>query len=209
MPHKGFYTQGLAILLRRAATLRAIEESLQGFGVVKRVEGSSTWAIGGPSVVVAYRPDVNGYVAVDTIEHGWPDHMGDPKADPEVFAACHFGPGAWPGGLDRACQHSWGWPDGRSIPLQHQAFIRIRSSYAFGADYKAPIMPSDYEPLQELEFVTRIAAALVRLPEVLCFFNPNGECVRSASQFLDALSHHASAKQMPLDVLVQRAVLQV
>ena len=203
MPHKGFYTQGLAILLRKAATLQAIEERLQGFTVVKRVEGSAIWAIGGPSLVVAYRPDVNGYVSVDTIEHGWPDHMGDPKADPEVFAAWsmgHFGPGAWPGSLERACQHSWAWPEGRSIPLQHQAFIRIRSSYAFGASDEAPVMPSTYEPLPELEFVTRLAAALVGLPEVLCYFNPNGECVKSASDFLTTLSHHASAEQMPLDV---------
>jgi hypothetical protein len=66
MPRKGFYTQGLAILLRKATPLRAIEESLQDFSVIKRVEGSANWAIGGPSIVVAYRPDVNGYVAVDT-----------------------------------------------------------------------------------------------------------------------------------------------
>jgi hypothetical protein len=203
MPHKGFYTQGLAILLRKAVPLQAIEDSLQDFSVVKRVEGSANWAFGGPSVVVAYRPDVNGYVAVDTIDHRWPDHMGDPKADPEVFGAWsmgHFGPGAWPGSLERACQHAWGWPDGRSVPLQHEAFIRIRSSYVFGAGSDAPVMPSNYAPLPELEFVTRIAAALVHLPEVLCFFNPNGECVRSAAHVLDALSHHASAELMPLDV---------
>jgi hypothetical protein len=111
-----------------------------------------------------------------------------------------FGPGTWPGGLERACQQSWGWPDGRSVPLQHQAFIRILSSYVFGQDKDAPVMPSDYKSLQELEFVTRIAAELVRLPEVLCFFNPGGECVRSASQFLDSLNRHAATKQMPLDV---------
>jgi hypothetical protein len=203
MPRKGFYTQCLAILLRKAVPLRAIEESLQDFSVVNRVEDSADWTISGPSVVVAYRPDVNGYVAVDATDHRWPDHMGDPKADLEVFGAWsmgQFGPGTWPGGLERACQHSWGWPDGRSVPLQHQAFIRIRSSYVFGGDKDAPVMPSDYNALQELEFVTRIAAALVRLPEVLCFFNPNGECVRSASQFLDALNQHTSAEQMPLDV---------
>src|SRR5215813_6284788 len=203
MPHKGFYTQGLAILLREPATLQAIEESLQGFTVVKRSEGSDSWAIAGPSLVVAYRPDINGYVSVDTIEHGWPDDMGDPKADPEVFAAWsmgHFGPGAWPGSLERACQHSWGWPDGRTVPLQHQAFVRIRSSYIFGVPDNAPVMPNEYDPLHELEFVTRIAAALVRLPQALCYFNPNGECVRGPSQFLDTLSKHASAEQMPLDV---------
>jgi Domain of unknown function (DUF4261) len=203
MPHKGFYTQGLAILLREAATLDAIEELLTDFTVVKRGEGSTSWAIAGPSLVVAYRPEVNGYVSVDITDHRWPDGMGNPQTESEVFAAWsmgHFGPGAWPGSFERACQHSWGWPDGRTVPLQHQAFIRIRSSYIFGASENTPIMPSDYDPLHELEFATRIAAALVRLPQALCYFNPNGECVRGASQLLDSLSEHASAKQMPLDV---------
>jgi hypothetical protein len=204
MPHKGFYTQGLAILLRRATPLEEIEESLQDFSVVKtRAEGSAHWAFGGLSVVVAYRPDVNGFVAVDTIDHRWPDHMGDPKADPDVLGAWqfgHFGPGAWPGSLKRACQQSSGWPNGRSVPLQHRAFIRVLSSYVFGGDNNALVMPSDYNALRELEFVTRIAAALVRLPEALCFFNPNGECVRSPSQFLDTLNQHTPAREMPLDV---------
>jgi len=109
-----------------------------------------------------------------------------------------FGPGTWPGGLERACQQSWGWPDGRSIPLAHQAFVRIRSSYGFGAADDAPVMPGDYDPVKELEFVTRVAGALVGLPDVLCFFNPNGECVKSASQFLEALNR--SAEQLPLDL---------
>jgi hypothetical protein len=71
---------------------------------------------------VAYKPDVNGYVAVDTIDHRWPDHMGDQKADPEVFGAWHFGhlgPGAWPESLEWAYQHSWGAAGRRSVPLQH------------------------------------------------------------------------------------------
>ncbi len=203
MPHKGFYTQGLAILLRHAVPLKAIEKRLYDFRIVKRVEGSTSWPISGPSVVVAYRPDVNGYVSIDVVDQRWPDHMGDPKTEPEVFAAWsmgHFGPAAWPGGLERACQHSWGWPGGRSIPLQHQAFIRIRSSYAFGADDNTPVMPEDYKPLPGLDFVTRLASALVRLPAALCYFNPNGECVKSVSGLLEPLCLPASAKQMPLDI---------
>jgi hypothetical protein len=78
----------------------------------------------------------------------------------------------------------------------------IRCSYTFGTPENAPVIfaPKDYEPVHELEFVTRIAAALVRLPQTLCFFNPNGECVRGVSEFLRSLSEHASAKQMPLDL---------
>jgi hypothetical protein len=168
---------------------------------------STTWALGGPGVLVEYRPEVNGYVLVDVVDHRWPDRMGDPETEPEVFGAWsmgHFGPGTWPGSLARACEHSWGWPDGRTVPLQHARFIRIRISYVFGKSdfFGTPdlVKPEGYDPLHELEFVTRIAAALVRLPQALCYFNPNGECVRDVTQFLDCLSNHASAGQMPLYV---------
>jgi len=215
MLRKRFYTQATAILLREAVTLDAIEDLLAVFTIVKRDEGSTIWPIAGPSLVVAYRPEVNGYVSVDIVAHPWPDRMGDPKTDLEVFAAWnmgHFGPGTWPGSLKRACQHSWGWPDGRSVPLQHGAFVRIRSSYTFGApdvwtsvpeDYDAvwaATRPTDYDPVHELAFVTRIAAALVRLPQTLCYFNPNGECVRDAVQLVDCMNDHASDGQLPLSV---------
>jgi hypothetical protein len=200
MPHKGFITQTLAILLRKPPPSRKIEERLGEFKIARHVEASEP---GGPSTLIAYRPDVNGYVLIDMVDGQWPDRMGDPKAEPEVFAAWasgDFGPGTWPGALERACLHSWVWPEGRSVPLQHQSFVRIRCSYVFGAGPEAPLMPSDYRPRQELEFVTRIAAALVRLPEAICYFNPNGECVRDASRVLESLSYHASARLMPLDL---------
>jgi len=131
--------------------------------------------------------------------------MGDLNTDLEVFGAWsmgHFGPGTWPGALERACQHSWTWPDGRTIPLQHEAFILIRCSYTLGTPENAPVIftPKDYEPVHELEFVTRIAAALVRLPQTLCFFKPSGEYVRGVSEFLRSQGEHASTEQMPLDL---------
>jgi Domain of unknown function (DUF4261) len=51
----------------------------------------------------------------------------------------------------------------------------------------------------ELEFVTQIAAALVDLPEVLCFFNPSGECVRHARRFRDWLSRYGSTGRLPFE----------
>jgi hypothetical protein len=181
--------------------LETIEQHLGDFKIVGRSKSTASWPIGGPSVIVSYRPDVNGYVSIDVVDQRWPDRMGDTKTDAEIFGAWglgHFGPGTWPGGLERACQHSYGWPDGRSVPLQHQAFIRILCSYSFGVDGDAPLMPDDYQPLQELELVTGVAAALVRLPDALCYFNPTGECVQDASGFFESLRNHAAAKLMPL-----------
>jgi len=205
MPSKVFYTQGVAILLRQAMTLDEIESLLSGFTIVSRQDESTDWRLSGPSLVIGYKPEINGYVLVDIVDHRWPDQMGDPKTEPELFGAWHlgqFGPGTWPGSLKRACEHSWTWPDGHSAPLQHQAFIRIRSSYNFGAE--SPVVPSinmpeNYDAVHELQFVTRIAAALVRLPQVICYFDPNGECVRDASQFLECLSDdHATTGDLPL-----------
>ena len=211
MPHKGLHTQVLVVLLRRPVSLQTIELQLKDFKIAGRAEIAPKWLMGGPSCAVAprlsvavpYRPDVNGYAWIDVVSGSWPDKMGHAEVDPEVFAAWgmgYFGPGAWPGCLERACQHSLQWPDGRFLPLQHRAFLRIRCSYLFGADGEAPVMPKDYEPFQELKFVTRIAVALVRLPEVLCLFNPSGECVRDAGGFLDSLSYHESVSLPPLDV---------
>jgi hypothetical protein len=203
MPHKGFYTQGLAILLHNAESLRAIEERLKEFEIVRRVEASASWPAGGPSLIVPYRPEANGYVVIDVVDRPWPDGMGDPKTEPEVFIAWgmgRFGPGVWPEALERACQHSWGWPEGHSVPRQHRAFIRICSSYSFGAKDDARVIPADYKPLQELEFATRIAAPLVRLPQTLCFFNPNGECVTEPRAFFESLNYHATVKLLPLDL---------
>jgi hypothetical protein len=203
MPRKAYYTQGLAILLCKSLPLEKIEAQLGDFKIARGGSPSAPRAFGGPAAMVAYRPDVNGYVSIDVVDRCWPDQMGDPKADPELFGAWglgQFGPGAWPGGLERARQHSYGWPDGRAVPLQHQAFVRILCGYSSGAASDAPLMPGDYQPLPELEFVTRIAGALVGLPEALCYFNPNVECLRDASGFFESLRFHASAKLLPLDL---------
>jgi hypothetical protein len=132
--------------------------------------------------VVDYRPEVNGYVAVDVVNHPWPDGMGDPKENPEIFGAWSmsgFGPATFPGGLQRAMQQSWIWPEGKTLPMQHQGFIRVRSSYAFGADGKAPMWPEDYDAEQDLEFVTKVAQSLLVLPQAMCYFNPGGEVLRN------------------------------
>ena len=205
MPRKAFFTQGMAILLRGALPIEAIEQRLGEFQTVKQNRSPGAWPFGGgASLIVAWRPDVNGYVLVEMLDRPWPDQMGDPKTDPEIFAAWgmgHFGPATWPRALERACQHALTWPEAGSVVAQHQAFIRILCSYVLGAKANAPdapLMPADYRPLPELEFVTRVAAALVSLPDALCYFNPNGECICDAREFAETLSFCTSAKLMPL-----------
>ena len=202
MPHKGFYTQGISVLLDKETALDSVADCLREYKVVKRRDETQDWVFGGPTVIVSYRPDVNGYVAVDVVNHPWPDDMGDPKTETMVFGAWalgQFGPCAYPGNLKRAALQSWHWPEGKSVPQRHTGFIRVRSSYVFGTESEAPIMPRDYDALHELLFVTRIALALLSLPDAICYFNPNGEVLQTAEGIDTLLSRQATTGLRPLE----------
>ncbi len=88
---KGMYTQGVCILLDRAAPLEEVEAALSGADIRARHDAATSWAFGGPTLIVAYRPESNGFVAVDTVSERWPDHMGDPKKEPTIFGAWSMG----------------------------------------------------------------------------------------------------------------------
>jgi hypothetical protein len=200
---KGFFTQGVCVLLSRPATLDEVEPLLRDFRVVKRVDDAPTPEMGGPSLIVAFRPEVNGYLSVDLSDHPWPDHMGDPKTDVTLFAAWsmgHYGPLAFPGGLERAAQQSWSWKEAKSLPDRHRAFLRIRSSYIFGAGDDTPVLPESYDPVAELHYVTLVAAVLLRHPSALAYFNPNGETLRNEAMLADSLDCYKEQALPPLDL---------
>ncbi len=200
---KGIYTQGVCILLDRPASLDQLEGALADFEIVKRSDTSDAWEFGGPTLVIAYRPEVNGLVAVDTISKPWPDHMGDPTEETMIFGAWsmgHFGPFTFPGGLQRAAQQSWLWKEGKTMPERHKAFVRIRSSYVFGVGDNAPVLPKEYAAIPELEFVTKIATSLLGVPGSLCYFNPNGEVLRDQDGLREALNFAWSNNFPPLDI---------
>lgn len=159
--------------------------------------------LGGGSVTLSFRPEVNGQVLVDTVDQPWPDSMGDPQKDPMIFGAWsmgNFGPFTFPGGLQRASQQCWAWEPGKTIASGHQGFIRILSSYVFGAKEDAPVMPPDYDPVPELEFMTEVALSVLGLPTVLCYFNPNGEVLRDRIGLLESVEYARSANLLPLDI---------
>jgi len=200
---KGTFTQTLCVLLKGPVSRNALEETLGKFKIRGRHDAAEEWAFGGPSITVAFRPKVNGYVVVDIVERSWPDGMGNPHRDTMVFGAWGmggFGPFTYPGGLQRAAQQCWAWEPGKTIADHHTGFIRIRSSYVFGSDEDAQVMPDDYEPATELQFVTEIAVAVLGLPEALCYFNPNGEVLRDLQGVRESLEYARSAKLLPLDL---------
>lgn len=204
MPMKGFYTASACVLFERPVALDALLGALGAFEIVNRSDEVVNLVFGGPSLTLAFRPEVNGLVAVDTVDRPWPDHMGDPKTDVMLFGAWsmgHYGPFTFPNGLQRAAQHSWGWQEGKTIPQRHAAYVRIRASYAFGAaNGDTRLVPDDYEPLAELDFVTGVALAVLQVPGALCYFNPNGEALRSAESISESLVFAGERDVPPLDI---------
>ena len=200
---KGFFTQGLCILLEKAVSIEQIEAALADFEIVGREDANDTWAFRGDSVTVAYRPECQGHVLVDVVDQPWPDHMGDPKDEPQIFGAWsmgYFGPFAYPGGMERAGAQCWHWDEGRATAARHEAFIRIRSTYVIGAEDDSPVLPEDYAAYPELEFLLQVTGSLIRLSEALCYFNPNGEMLLSQTGLAEAIQFAQENNVPPLDV---------
>ncbi|MEA2164821.1 MAG: hypothetical protein QOK37_2948 [Thermoanaerobaculia bacterium] len=205
MPHKGFFTQGLAILMRSTPSVEELSEILAPLAPKKRIVPVGSWPFSGPSILVPYRAGVNGLVDVNIVDHVWPDAMGDTTKDVDVFGAWamgHFGPFAYPGSLSRAKQQAWLWEEAATCADRHTAFVRIRSSYVFGARDDSPIMPSDYEPLDELTFITEVTALLLTLPGALCYFDPNGERLLPPAEVASLLARGRTTGPVPLELWV-------
>lgn len=203
MPHKGTFTQTFVVLLERPVAVETVAQRISAFPIARRAPGSESWAMGGPSLVLPFRPEANGMVAIDVVDRSWPDSMGDPQGDPTVFGAWamgNFGPFAFPAGLQRAGQHAWAWEEGRDVACKHQAFVRMRMSYVFGTDDSAPVIPADYKPIDELHFLTDLLVPLMTLPEALCYFNPNGEVLRDRSFVEGVLEFSRERNLPPLDL---------
>ncbi len=196
---KGFFTQAVAVLLRQTVTLADIREFLSGFQIAKEVWDTGDSEFGGPCFVVEYRPSVNGYVSVDVVDRQWPDHMGDPKKEPMLFAAWsmgHYGPFALPNGLKRAIEQSWGWEGAAQAVAGHNAFVRLRLSYVFGAGGDDPVMPKDCDPVDELRFLTKMVQALLAHPAAICYFNPSGELLMTREMLEGPVRYYAE-KDLP------------
>jgi hypothetical protein len=199
---KGFFTQGASVLLSAPITLDELEPLLADFEIVRRSDPEPDADFGGPSLLLAFRPEVRGYLAVDLQDRVWPDHMGDAN-ETTLFGAWstgHFGPLAYPGNLRRAVANSWGWREAGDVVTRHRAFVRLRLSYAYGAEKDDLVIPTDCDPRAELDFVTRVCSAILRHPSALAYFNPNGEALRSADFVAKSLASHAERQLPPLDV---------
>jgi hypothetical protein len=200
---KRWFTQSACILLAKATSLDEIIPLLSAFNIVGRHDEVTDIHLGGPRLILSFRPEVNGYVQVNVRNIKWPDHMGDPKIEPMLMGAWamgHYGPFTFPGSLARAREQLWGWPGGKDVADRHEAVIQICTSYIFGCDKEFRFMSADYDALPEIQFVTRIALALLKHPDALAYFNPNAEVLTSEKLLRESLEHYEQQKVPPLNI---------
>lgn len=208
---KGLTTQCVIVLFDRVVDVEELVTALADFETSRRTEAAENVWITGPGVLVPYRPEVNGYAAVDVVGRRWPDHLGDQAApgvlsrngDPDVLAAWvvgRLGPGAGEGCLARARSTS-GFDGASEVAGDHTAFVRITTSYAYGAGQDDPVLPDDYEAAPELDHVLALAQAVLELPGALAYFNPCGEVLWTAETLADGRRWHVEHDAVPVPLL--------
>lgn len=178
-----FYPQCITVLFDRSLDLAQLKKCFSHFEIVgENAAPEQHWSFTGPNISIPYRPDSNGFILLDIVNHVWPDEMGDPDTDSQLFSAWslgQFGSLCYPGALRRASEQSWTWEAAKETAYQHKAFVRLRSCYLLDLeDGDTPNVPDDYDAVEELSFLTDLAEQLLKLPGSLCFFSPCGEVLR-------------------------------
>lgn len=194
---KGLFTAGLAALFDHTPSTASLVDWLSEHGDLERLPGGS---MGVDPLVLSFRPEANGRLVADIVPSGWPDGMGSVEEDPDLFGAWAmggYGPFAFPGGLSRAVEQSWSWPGAEAAVASHRAFVRLRCTYAIGAEPDQAVVPADYDPLAELLFLHELAATL---PGASALFNMNGEVLQPPSVVQQRLLDGKASGYVPIDV---------
>jgi hypothetical protein len=184
---RGFFTQSPTVLLPRAPSNDEVEAALcthpdMDLEVsIERRQTKPGWLSGGTELLVPFGEAPMGHVHVDVLDSPWPDSMGDPKEDADLFGAWSmgaFGPLAFPGNLKRAAQQAVSFEGARDAVSAHRAFVRLRTSYLVGAGTDAPmLLPEGWSGLAELDALLQLVAPLLALPGACAYFDPNSEVI--------------------------------
>ena len=182
----------MVMLLKSAPTLQELKKVLSKHKIVsEKPNGIQGWETCGPAILLDYREEYNGLFVIDIIDKPWPDELDCEKPDSTLHKAwlegC-FGIATAPGSLERAVEHCWFWPEGRELVPQAKAFLRIRSTFMIDRDdwmEGDEWIPSDYYPADELQEFHMVIRDLFELPQVICYFNPQGEVLRDKETFIE------------------------
>lgn len=210
---RGLWTQSIAVLTRTAPSIDTLRELLAPSDPKERTGAPTAWMGSERSLLVPYRTDVNGVIEIDVKEQPWPDGMGDPDSDPDLFGAWTmgaFGPGAFPDNLARAVEHCMPCPDeAAQAANEHGAFVRARISYVYGKGEDAQVLPTDHDPVGEVALLAELGAALLDLDGALAYFAPGGEVILDRASLLESLRWSREESLPPLDAFTNIRLFQI
>jgi len=199
---RGFFTQSTTVLFSEAPSLEDVEAALDDDELESIAVDGDSWMGASESLIVPFRAPARGTLQIDVQDRPWPDGMGDPQSDVDLFAAWtmgFFGPLVYPGNLGRACNQAVAYPDAVSVAAKHRAFVRLRTSYTNG-DPDSKLIPEGWDPLAELAVLAGYARKLLALPGALAYFDPNGEVILDRAGVDASFAHAERASVPPLDL---------
>ncbi|HEX2873264.1 MAG TPA: suppressor of fused domain protein [Polyangiaceae bacterium] len=192
------FLQTGVVLFEEPVSLHAVAAVLAGdFSILRRSERDDQqcyWLGGEGSLLLALGSSLPGGVVIEVFHRPWPDAMGDPEQDAELFGAWtlrHFGVATFPYALARAAAQ----PSAPSA--EHVAFVKLNLSYVFGAADDAPISPPERDVAQELALLAGLAERIGSMSGALAWFAPNGEVLMSVDAARSKLREQASGKPLP------------
>jgi hypothetical protein len=184
------FVETMVLLLKSAPTIDELKAVLGEFTINKvREEGDDTWEHCGPAIFLEYREECFGQYVIDIVDRPWPDELDYDKPDSKLHRAWRegcFGISTCPGALDRAKEQAWIWPEGREAIKEAKAFLRVRTTFMLDRDEEFEDddwIPCDYYAPEELMEMHWVILALFKLPQVICYFNPQGEVLRDEASF--------------------------
>ncbi|MES1182913.1 MAG: hypothetical protein ABUL60_03810, partial [Myxococcales bacterium] len=149
--------QTAVVLFGRLVSLESIASALAAnFPVAERSAGpdEAYWQSGEGTLEVTSSANHSGGVAAQLFHRRWPDDMGDPDLDPELFDAWSrhdFGLLTFPYGLARAAAQP------QAPNPEHVAFVKLSWSSTLPEGETAPSEPDDRRVLSELSELSRVA----------------------------------------------------
>ncbi len=191
------FLQTGVVLFERPVSLEAVASALAPtFPVARRVEREAEgayWLGGEGGVLVGSGPGLDAGVMVEVFHRPWPDSMGDPEHDAELFGAWslrHFGLATFPYALARAAAQ----PTAPSV--EHVAFVKLNLSYVFDADEDALVFPPERDVQRELSALAALAERICAMPDALAWFAPNGEVLMSADSARSKLREQSAGEPL-------------
>lgn len=181
---KGFFTQGIAVLLDKPVSLTGLKNLLPVEYRPEIMDEDENGEVNRKNIAVVLPDLPEALVILDVFDKPWPDHMGSPDTEPDLFSAWgmgYYGPFTFPGSFERAVHFAKTDHQSVEFAKNHNAFIRVKTTYPRNNDTD-PIVPQNYNPIKELMALTAFLQKLLDHLPASIYFNPAGELLLSKQQ---------------------------